>query len=71
MLEAGIVAEVGRRYGVIHVAEIAVVGDIEDADRAPQGVFAHPGNERNPEVFGDLQIKGNEGGEAAAVGRPT
>jgi hypothetical protein len=45
MLEAGVVAELGRRYCVIHIALVAVVCDIEHAGRGPQGVFTHPGDD--------------------------
>ena len=71
MLETRVVAEVGRGYGVIHIAVIAMVGEVEDANRAPQGMFTQPGNEKKPEILGDLHIERVKVGKRRLLGGPT
>ena len=57
MLEAGVVAEIGRRYIVINITEVSVVGQIKGADRPAHRVVANPGKKREAEILGDLQIE--------------
>ena len=68
MLDAEELAVAGSGHVVDDVARIVMVGYVEDCPAQPHLVIAEPGNEREAEILGHLQIERGESRQALAVG---
>lgn len=69
VLKARELAEICGRDVVVDVAEIPVVGEIEDSYRPAEFVVLCPGNPAHAKVFGKLQVERKISWETKAVGR--
>jgi len=62
-------AEICGGNVVVNIAEVSMVGEIEDSNRSAKFVILGPGNPSHAKVFGKLQVERKIGWETKAVGR--